>query len=66
MRSTAFWKALGTGAAAPAMLYAPEQDYMIYATIDTITKTETYEFTSVIVCSKADTIVKVTSNECKR
>lgn len=66
MRSTAFWKALGTGAAAPAMLYAPRQDYMIYAALDTVPVAEDCQRKSVTVCSQAGKTVKVISHEHKR
>lgn len=33
MRSNAFWRALGAGASAPALLCAPKQHYMDYATL---------------------------------
>jgi len=66
MKSTVFWEALGTGAAAPAMLYSPRKDYMIYANFRPVLTTNVCKIKSVNTRSKSNKTIKVIRHEHAR
>lgn len=65
MKSNTFWRALGAGASAPAMLYAPRQHYMEYAASLAYSHPATEAGESIHVCAQSAESMRIAHHEPK-